>query len=153
MAATTVGAAIGQLAGVLMRLGMGNLAVGRIVEAHINARHLIARYGSPDQKTRAAAQARAGHLFALWVTDPPGDNLRMIRTPDGFRLDGGKMFCSAAGFATRALVTAVDDAGHSRMMVIALGNGERVPAAGGAIAGHARRGHRSRRFLRLHHRP
>jgi alkylation response protein AidB-like acyl-CoA dehydrogenase len=120
------GAAIDQLAGVLMRLGMGNLAVGRIVEAHINARHLIARYGSPDQKTRAVAQARAGHLFALWVTDPAGANLRMIRTRDGFRLDGGKMFCSAAGFATQALVTAVDDAGHSRMMVIALGNGERV---------------------------
>ena len=36
------------------------------------------------------------------------------------------MFCSAAGFATRALVTAVDDAGHSRMLVIPLGNGERV---------------------------
>ena len=41
-----VGAAVDQLAGVLMRVGMGNLAVGRIVEAHINARHLIARYGS-----------------------------------------------------------------------------------------------------------
>ena len=50
----------------------------------------------------------------------------MIRTRDGIRLDGGKMFCSAAGFATRALVTAVDDAGQSRMLVIALGNGERV---------------------------
>jgi alkylation response protein AidB-like acyl-CoA dehydrogenase len=121
-----VGAAVGQLSGVLMRIGMGNLAVGRIVEAHINARHLIARYGSPDQKTRAVAQASAGHLFALWVTDPPGENLRMIRTPDGFRLDGGKVFCSAAGFATRALVTAVDDAGHSRMLLISLGNGERV---------------------------
>ena len=121
-----VGAAIGRLAAVLMRIGMGNLAVGRIVEAHINARHLIARYGSPDQQTRAIAQASAGYLFALWVTDPPGDNLRMIRTRDGFRLDGGKMFCSAAGFATRALVTAVDDAGHSRMLLISLGNGERV---------------------------
>ena len=39
-----VGAAVDQLAGILMRIGMGNLAVGRIVEAHINARHLIARY-------------------------------------------------------------------------------------------------------------
>ena len=91
---------------VLMRLGTGNLAVGRIVEAHINARHLIARYGSPDQKARAADEASAGHLFALWVTDPPEHGLRMTRTRDGIRLDGGKMFCSAAGFATRALVTA-----------------------------------------------
>ena len=50
----------------------------------------------------------------------------MTRTRDGIRLEGGKMFCSAAGFATRALVTAVDDAGQSRMLVIPLGNGERV---------------------------
>lgn len=32
---------------VLTGLGRDNLAVGRIVETHINARHLIAQYGSP----------------------------------------------------------------------------------------------------------
>ena len=121
-----VGAAVDQLARILVSIGMGNLAVGRIVEAHINARHLIGRFGSLGQKARAVAQARAGHLFALWVTDPPEGHLRMIHTRDGIRLEGGKMFCSAAGFATQALVTARDEAGQSRMLVIPLGNGERV---------------------------
>lgn len=115
-----------QMADVLMRIGEENLAVGRIMEAHINARHLIARYGSADQKARAAEDARAGHLSALWVTDPPQNGLRMIRARDGFLLDGAKQFCSAAGHAARALVTAVDETGGSRMLVMALDRGERV---------------------------
>jgi alkylation response protein AidB-like acyl-CoA dehydrogenase len=115
-----------RLASVLMRIGAGNLAVGRIVEAHINARHLIARYGSPGQTARATHDARRGHLFALWVTDPPERGMRMMRTRDGVVLDGGKMFCSAAGFATRALVTAVDDSCDSHMLVLELDRGERV---------------------------
>src|ERR1700719_2904079 len=41
------------LADVLVQVGRGNLAVGRVVEAHINARHLIARYGTPRQRARA----------------------------------------------------------------------------------------------------
>ena len=117
---------IDQLAGVLMRIGEGNLAVGRIVEAHFNTRHLIARYGSAEQQSQASADARQGHLFALWVTDPAQDGLHMTRTRDGSRLNGGKIFCSAAGYATRALVTATDEAGASQMLVLPLGNGERV---------------------------
>ena len=53
---------------VLIGLGRGNLAVGRIVEAHINARHLIARYGSPAQRARGRAHVEDRHLFALWAT-------------------------------------------------------------------------------------
>jgi alkylation response protein AidB-like acyl-CoA dehydrogenase len=115
-----------RLADVLMRIGEGNLAVGRIIEAHFNARHLIARYGSAGQKALAAQDVREGHLFALWVTDPPQNGLRMRRMCDGIRLDGGKQFCSAAGHATRGLVTAVDEAGESYMLVMTLGQGERV---------------------------
>ena len=36
------------------------------------------------------------------------------------------MFCSAAGHATRALVTATDEFGAAQMLVLALGTGERV---------------------------
>jgi alkylation response protein AidB-like acyl-CoA dehydrogenase len=115
-----------RLATVLMQIGAGNLAVGRVIEAHINARHLIARYGSPTQIARVADDIRAGHLFALWVTDPPGGGLRMTRTRFSIRLDGGKVFCSAAGHATRALVTATDGDGTSYMLVLALDAGERV---------------------------
>ena len=112
------------LATFLMATGAGNLAVGRITEAHINARHLIARYGSRQQRARTADDIRMGHLFALWVTDPPQGGLRMTRARSGIRLDGGKIFCSGAGHATRALVTATDDAGDSYMLVLALGAGE-----------------------------
>ena len=51
---------IALLADVLMELGRGNLAVGRLVEAHINARHLIARYGTALQRARWADDVRAG---------------------------------------------------------------------------------------------
>jgi alkylation response protein AidB-like acyl-CoA dehydrogenase len=115
-----------RLATLLMQIGAGNLSVGRVIEAHINARHLVARYGSPAQIAQAADDIRAGHLFALWVTDPPRNGLRMTRTRFSIRLEGGKVFCSAAGHATRALVTAADDAGASYMLVLALGSGERV---------------------------
>jgi alkylation response protein AidB-like acyl-CoA dehydrogenase len=115
-----------RLAQVLARIGEGNLAAGRIVEAHFNARHLIARYGSAEQRDNADRDVRNGHLFALWVTDPPEDYLRVADTPAGLRLSGGKMFCSAAGHATRAVVTAVDRCGRSRMLMLELGSGERA---------------------------
>jgi alkylation response protein AidB-like acyl-CoA dehydrogenase len=123
------------LAYVLAYLGLGNLALGRIFEAHINARHLIARYGSEAQQAAAMRDARAGELFALWVTDPRSGGLRMTRTPNGLRLEGQKMFCSAAGHATRALMTTLDEAGESQMLVVPLGRGERVIPGDTALQG------------------
>jgi hypothetical protein len=117
---------IDQLAVVLMEMGAGNLSVGRIVEAHFNARHLVARYGTRAQRERTDDDVRSGHLFALWVTDPPANGLRMERARDGIRLDGAKQFCSAASYATRALVTARDELGAAYMLVVSLGHGERV---------------------------
>jgi alkylation response protein AidB-like acyl-CoA dehydrogenase len=107
------------LASLLSLIGQGNLAVGRIVEAHINALQLIARYGTTRHHIENA-------LFALWVTDPPVDGLRMQRNGNKIRLTGGKQFCSAAGHATAALVTARDADGATRMLVVPLGIGETV---------------------------
>jgi alkylation response protein AidB-like acyl-CoA dehydrogenase len=87
----------------LITLGQGNLAAARLFEAHVNALQLIQRYGPPELCERAARDAAAGHWFALWVTDPPEGGLRLQR--DG-TLAGEKWFCSGAGFATRALMTA-----------------------------------------------
>jgi alkylation response protein AidB-like acyl-CoA dehydrogenase len=114
------------LAQTLTQVGRGNLSVGRLVEAHINARHLIARFGTPAQRARAIADIQSGELFALWVTDPPENGLRMVRHGDRLRLEGGKMFCSGAGYATRALLTAREDAGASLMLLVTLNVGERV---------------------------
>jgi alkylation response protein AidB-like acyl-CoA dehydrogenase len=120
-----------RMAAVLMQVGRGSLAVGRIIEAHMNARHLIARYGVPEQKIAAARDARRGELFALWVTDPPPNGratngLRMAFTANGVRLTGRKMFCSAAGHATRAVVTATNRDGEPQMLVVPLQRDERV---------------------------
>ncbi len=108
----------------LLRLiGRGNLAVGRVFEGHVNALKLVALYGAEQQVRDAAVDADAGHLFAIWNTELP-DRLRL---EDGV-LHGRKVFCSAAGYATRALVTAATPDGGSRMVLAALQPGERVGA-------------------------
>ncbi len=103
-------------------LGEGNLPVARLYEAHVNALQLICRYGSAELARACAADAAAGALFALWVTDPADDGLAL--GPGGV-LEGRKAFCSGAGVATRALVTAEMDGGI-RMLVVALEPGMRV---------------------------
>ena len=110
----------------LMRqLGRGNLSVARLVEAHVNALRLVMRFGDEPARARAAADAAAGHLFGLWVTDAGAP----VTATDGI-LDGRKGPCSGAGHCTRALVTAAVD-GEVRMAVIALNGGEAVvPVAG-----------------------
>ena len=101
--------------------GRGNASVGRLFEAHVNALRLVARYGTPDQVRGAAGDAAAGHLFGLWVTDRPGDPLRL----DGGTLRGSKGPCSGAGHCTRALVTAETGQG-TRMALITLSGREPV---------------------------
>ena len=124
-----------QLAAVLATIGRASLPLGRIVEAHINARHLVARYGTPAQRQTAQADAAAGHLFALWVTDPPKDGLQMNREGNAVRLHGAKMFCSAAGHATRVVVTAWTPEQTAQMLILPLGTGEVVSPLPAPLAG------------------
>jgi alkylation response protein AidB-like acyl-CoA dehydrogenase len=108
-----------ELSALLCLVGQGNLSVGRVFEAHLNALHLIARYG-------AAGRPDDERLYALWVTDPQTGGLRMQRHGERILLTGGKQFCSGAGHATAALVTAQDESGEPRMLVLPLGIGETV---------------------------
>lgn len=124
-----------RLAAVLTLVGQGNLSVGRILEAHVNALHLIARYGTPAQWRLAETATRDGALFALWVTDPSIGGLAMQITGNSLQLQGGKQFCSAAGHATHALVTAEEPATGTRMLVLPLGRGESVTALPAPLAG------------------
>jgi alkylation response protein AidB-like acyl-CoA dehydrogenase len=114
------------LASLLSLAGQGNLSVGRVLEAHFNAMHLIARYGTETQQREADAAARDGRLFGLWVTDPPEGGLRMTRSGNWIVLHGAKQFCSSAGHAGGALVTARNDDGGTRMLVLRLGIGETI---------------------------
>jgi alkylation response protein AidB-like acyl-CoA dehydrogenase len=99
----------------LRLLGQGNLCVGRLYEAHVNALRLVMRFGTPGQACASARDAREGHLFGLWVTDAPEAPLRLRE--DG-ALCGSKAPCSGAGYATRALVTAQLPSGGSHMLMI-----------------------------------
>ncbi len=115
---------------ILTTLGQGNLAVGRLFEAHVNAVKLIAAYGTPAQVERAAAEVRDGHLLGLWVTDPPDHALQL----DNGSLQGSKGPCSGAGHVTRALVTVSTPAG-SRMAVVAVDRGVAIEPKRGALQG------------------
>ena len=108
----------GLILDLLRRCGRGNLAVARLFEAHVNALRLVVRFGAPAQQRMAAEDALAGHLFGLWVTDPPG---RPMLRAEGDRLAGAKGPCSGAGHCRRALVTA-----GPRMAVIELTGDEAV---------------------------
>jgi len=115
------------VADALRLIGQGNLSVGRLYEAHVNALRLIVRYGDTGQIRAASADALAGHLFALWVTDPPEAPLHL--DADG-RLLGAKAPCSGAGYATRALVTAEAAGGDTRMLLLRVEEGARlIPGA------------------------
>jgi alkylation response protein AidB-like acyl-CoA dehydrogenase len=101
----------------LMRIGAGSLAVGRIYEAHVNAAALIQRFAAPALREAAWSDLRDGHLFALWVA-PGGEKLRATRHGEALRLTGRKGVCTAAGIATRAVVTVWDEADDERMVLV-----------------------------------
>jgi alkylation response protein AidB-like acyl-CoA dehydrogenase len=118
----------------LMLLGEGSLAVARLFEAHVNALQLVCRYGTVQLAARCAEDAGNGQLFALWVTDPPKGGARLVPKAGDFRLDGAKMFCSGAGVATRALITAATATG-AQMLVVGLIPNERVLPSQVKLAG------------------
>lgn len=110
----------GLILALMLALGRGNLSVARLVEAHVNALRLIMRFGDERARAATAADAAAGHLFGLWVTDG-----RRPLQAEGHWLTGEKGPCSGAGYCTRALVTA-ETTGGIRMAVVALTGSEPV---------------------------
>jgi alkylation response protein AidB-like acyl-CoA dehydrogenase len=110
---------------VLQLIGSASIALGRIFEGHLNAIRLVMLNADPSLRRIAATDARAGHLHALWVTDGPAP-LQFTRDGDSIELSGEKQFCSAAGHATRAVVTAAASAGETRLLLLPLQRGERA---------------------------
>jgi len=100
--------AAAQLLQALYHVGRGNLAVGRLWEGHVNALLLIRCFGSAAQLARAAADARAGHVFGVWNTENPADGVHLEALPGApgrYRLHGAKTFASGAGHITRPVLT------------------------------------------------
>lgn len=99
-------AATDALLQLLRHIGRGNLAVGRLLEGHLNALLLVQLLARPEQRPHYAAAAREGHLFGVWNTEEPADGVRLEPLPNGrYRLRGAKTFASGAGHVTRPLIT------------------------------------------------
>ena len=90
----------------LFELGRGNLAVGRIIEGHINALVLIDAFGSAQQKEKYFKCAEQGDLFGIWNTEIPKESVKLRKKGDEFMLEGIKSFCSGGLSIDFALVTA-----------------------------------------------
>jgi alkylation response protein AidB-like acyl-CoA dehydrogenase len=117
-------------------IGEGSLPLGRVFEAHVNAVRLIWRYGNAADHLRLRDRLQTGALFALWVTDGR-DALRGEAVGGTIRLQGGKAFCSAAGHATDAVVTATLGDTQPRLLWLPLNQGERVSAGAVGLTGMA----------------
>jgi len=123
------------LVSLLTSIGSGNLSVGRVFEAHVNALHLLGRYGTSAQRLAAGQAAARGELHAVWVTDPAEGALNLIPIRDRWRLAGSKMFCSGAGHVAHAVVTVAAEGGERQMLVVPMGQGERAEQLPGQLQG------------------
>ena len=99
--------------GLLVLLGQGNPALGRLIEAHINALLLVRRYGTQAQAQRCRDEAGAGRLFGLWVTDAPGTQVRLHAGV----LHGTKAPCSGVGAVETVLTTVETETGSVMALV------------------------------------
>jgi alkylation response protein AidB-like acyl-CoA dehydrogenase len=123
------------LVSLLTLIGSGNLSVGRLFEAHVNALHLLGRYGTISQRMAAGQAAARGELHAVWVTDSAEGALNLIPVRDRWRLAGAKMFCSGAGHVAHAVVTAATANGERQMLIVPTGQGERAKRLPGQLQG------------------
>jgi alkylation response protein AidB-like acyl-CoA dehydrogenase len=84
----------------LLDMGRQDLSLARVAEAHTDALAILAE---------AECAAHAGALYGVWASEGPQSRVEAKRLDGKWRLDGIKQYCSAAPFATAALVTARAD--------------------------------------------
>ncbi len=109
--------------------GQGNLAVGRLFEAHINALVLLDAYAGPALRNTAHEAAARGEAIGLWVTDAGSP----LQREEG-RLLGAKGPCSGAGHVRHAVIT-VQEPDGTRLAWLTLDGAERVVSMRGRLPG------------------
>ena len=87
----------------LTHIARDEVVVGRLVEAHVDADAILAEV--------LGERTGPGQWWGVWAAEPPHPRLTARHTADGWVLDGAKAWCSGAGLATHALVTADTDDG------------------------------------------
>ncbi|CAM5761763.1 hypothetical protein LMIY3S_00247 [Labrys miyagiensis] len=108
----------------LRRLGSADLSIGRLFEGHANAIDLVRRNGSAEQLRVLAEEVGNGAMTGVWGADGRSP-LRVARTSQGWRLEGGKILASGAGLLTRPLVSAASETGQ-RLVLLDLTGSEKV---------------------------
>jgi alkylation response protein AidB-like acyl-CoA dehydrogenase len=113
-----------------------DVVAGRLVEAHTDAVAILADLepGGPG--------AGPGQWWAVWAAEPPGGAAVTASPPldggDRWTLSGRKPWCSGAGLASHALVTAVTADGGRHLFAVVLDQpGVRVVPGGWQSAGMA----------------
>ncbi|MEI4469749.1 acyl-CoA dehydrogenase family protein [Frigidibacter sp. MR17.24] len=117
---------------ILRRIGRASLSVGRLVEGHMNALKLIARYGSAEQKHRY--QSAHDRLFGVWGADGALP-VRLQPNGDGSAtLDGEKRFASGLGVLHFAIVSAATELG-TQLAIVRADDKARADASGWKTSG------------------
>lgn len=87
-----------------------DIAVGRLVEAHLDARTILHEIDS--------GTTEPGSFWGVWAAEPPRPRIEASHTDRGWRLRGAKPWCSGVQTCTHALVTAdVDDGARALFAV------------------------------------
>ncbi len=89
----------------LRHVGRGSLPLGRLLEGHVDALLRVASDGTPAQRARLFADARGGHLFAVWNTEVPSSGVRLGAVGERAEMRGAKTFATGCAVVTRPLVT------------------------------------------------
>ena len=101
----------------MIQVGRRDVALGRLVEGHVNALQLMRRYGNGVQQEQARTASRDHRVYGVWNADHRDNPLR--RSED--RLRGAKAFASGAGLLTHAVVTTeANDPDHVQMWIVEL---------------------------------
>lgn len=80
-----------------------DLALIKLVEPHHDAAAILSELGGAGVET--------GQIWAVWAAEPPFAVLDARQRSKAWTLSGRKAFCSGAGLATHALITAASDDG------------------------------------------
>lgn len=88
---------------VLADVGAGDLSAARVVEAHLDARAILAEAGLPVDDADA---------WGVYAAEGPGVRVDARQRDGSWQLSGTKPWCSAASGLDRALVTAHVDGGR-----------------------------------------
>ena len=120
-----------ELWGLLVALGAADLAVARAVEPHLDALAILRQSGLGDPER--------GSVWGVFAAEGRGARLEARRTPQGWRLDGTKPWCSLAGALSHAIVTAHTGEQTRRAFAVRLDDpGVTVQEAGWHALGLAR---------------